>query len=69
MTKTIRIDGMSCKHCTSAVEKALGALAGVAGVNVDLAAGEARITTSAPVADKDITEAIADAGFEVIAIQ
>ena len=37
MEKTIlRVDGMSCEHCVKAITKAVGALSGVAHVEVDL---------------------------------
>lgn len=34
---TLRVEGMSCGHCKNAVEKAVGALAGVMLAEVDLA--------------------------------
>ena len=40
MQKIIRIDGMSCGHCSARVEKALSALGDVK-VSVDLKAGTA----------------------------
>ena len=39
MSKTIiKVEGMSCEHCVKAVTNAVGALEGVSGVSVDLAA-------------------------------
>ena len=35
---TLIVEGMSCGHCKNAVEKAVGALAGVLSAEVDLAA-------------------------------
>ncbi|MDR3073494.1 MAG: heavy-metal-associated domain-containing protein [Deltaproteobacteria bacterium] len=69
MTKTIRIDGMSCGHCKAAVEKALRALPGVAGVTVDLTAKEARVSLDEPVPDERLAAAVADAGFEVVGLR
>ena len=37
------IDGMSCGHCTSAVEKALSAIEGVKSVEVSLDPGQALV--------------------------
>ena len=34
---TLKVEGMSCSHCVNAVSNAVTALAGVSGVNVDLA--------------------------------
>jgi len=33
---TIKVDGMSCNHCVTAVTKAVNALPGIGAVNVDL---------------------------------
>jgi copper chaperone len=42
-TIELEISGMSCGHCKSAVERALGQVAGVTGVQVDLAGGKASV--------------------------
>jgi copper chaperone CopZ len=68
-TTTIRIEGMSCEHCTAAVATALRAVPGVADVRVELAAGRALLTLNAPVADEILTAAITDVGFEVAGIK
>jgi copper chaperone len=40
MEKTvIKVDGMSCDHCVKAITKAVTALPGINGVDVDLKAG------------------------------
>ncbi|CAM5654129.1 Copper chaperone CopZ OS=Lysinibacillus sphaericus OX=1421 GN=copZ PE=4 SV=1 [Lysinibacillus sphaericus] len=36
---TLNVQGMSCGHCVNAVEKSVGALAGVEQVTVNLADG------------------------------
>ena len=46
MQKIIRIDGMSCGHCSARVEKALSALGDVK-VSVDLKAGTAAVESEA----------------------
>lgn len=43
-TIEIKIVGMSCEHCSGRVEKALGALPGVASVEVTLEPGSATVT-------------------------
>ena len=65
MTKTIKIDGMSCAHCSGRVEKALNAIAGVS-AKVDLASKTATITSSKEVSDDVIINAVSDAGYTVI---
>ncbi len=44
MTKTMKIEGMSCMHCAGRVESALKAVPGVADAKVNLEKKEAVIT-------------------------
>lgn len=46
---TLKITGMTCGHCRMHVEKALTAVPGATRVEVDLAAGVARVEGAAPV--------------------
>jgi heavy metal translocating P-type ATPase len=64
MTKTMKIEGMMCAHCSGRVEKALNALEGVS-ATVDLAAGTASITLTGSVTDQQLMDAVTDAGYEV----
>ena len=66
MTKTMKIEGMMCAHCSGRVEKALNDLPGVT-ATVDLEAGAASITGD--VADDVLTKAVTDAGYTVVSIQ
>lgn len=61
---TLQIDGMSCGHCISRVQKAL---ARVDGIHVDrVEIGEARVTYDPDrVAPQRIREAVEDAGYDV----
>jgi Cu2+-exporting ATPase/Cu+-exporting ATPase len=69
MKKSIRIEGMSCGHCTSAVAKALRAVPGVEDVNVDLASKTAAVETNSGVPNEVLKKVVADTGFKVISIQ
>lgn len=69
MKKTIRIEGMSCAHCTARVTKALEGLAGVTAVNVDLSQNIATVEADPSVTDAVIIEAIDDAGYDVLGIE
>ena len=65
---TLKIDGMSCGHCVSAVTRALRGVDGVKVENVGI--GEATVayepgTTNEAV----IAEAIADEGYQVVATE
>ena len=69
MTKTIKINGMMCAHCTGRVSDALNAIDGVtADVTLDNG-GEARVTLTKEVADDVLKNAVTDAGYEVTAIE
>ncbi|MBQ2690987.1 MAG: HAD-IC family P-type ATPase, partial [Clostridia bacterium] len=67
MTKTMKIEGMMCPHCSGRVEKALNALEGVE-AKVNLEAGTAEVTLTADVSDEALTKAVVDAGYEVTSI-
>ncbi len=66
MTKTIKIEGMMCAHCSGRVEKALNSLPGVT-ATVDLEAGTAAVTGDA--ADEILTRAVTEAGYTVTGIE
>lgn len=65
MTKTIKIEGMSCGHCSARVEKALNAIPGV-NAKVDLASKTATISTSVEVSDDVLESAVIDAGYTLV---
>ena len=61
--ETLKINGMSCGHCTSSVQKALEAVPGLSGIVVDLEEGEA-IFENDGASRKDIRAAVSKIGFE-----
>lgn len=63
---TIRIQGMSCKHCVMAVQKALGEIDGVKDVKVDLEKSEATFDEATPVDMNTVREAVKKAGYQVV---
>jgi copper chaperone len=63
--KTIKIKGMSCKHCVMAVTKALSAVDGVKDVRVDLEKGEASFDEERPVDMEAVRQKIVKAGYEI----
>lgn len=67
--KQIVIKGMTCSHCTSAVEKALKEVDGVEVEKVDLDAKSAYITLDKPVEDKILKDVIKNAGYKVVKIK
>jgi copper chaperone len=65
MSETVlKIEGMSCMHCKAAVEKALKGIAGVTGVQVDLAKKEAVVAGTVDWAA--MVKAIDEAGYKVV---
>ncbi len=68
MKKTIKIEGMMCKHCVAHVTKALSVLEGVDSVEVNLEEGTALVCASVQIDDGVLSAAIVDAGYEVIEI-
>lgn len=60
---TIKIEGMTCNHCTAMVQKNLQKLPGVESVTVDLASGEAKIEGAPDM--EAVKEVIDDLGFKI----
>ncbi len=67
MRKILTIEGMMCKHCQAHAEKALNAMEGVT-ATVDLEAATATCEVAEGVTDEALKAAIAEAGYEVTAI-
>lgn len=58
------VPGVSCEHCRRAIQEEVGAVPGVASVDVDL--DRRRVTVTGSGLDDDaLREAIAEAGYEV----
>ncbi|CFX41334.1 Copper ion binding protein [Syntrophomonas zehnderi OL-4] len=63
---TIKVGGMSCSHCEQSVKTALGSLAGVKKVEVELSSGQVTIDYDPDKVDiKTIQDTIEDQGYEV----
>jgi len=69
MNKTMKIEGMMCAHCTGRVEKALSAIDGVSAVEMSLEGKSATLTLNKDVDNKVLTDAVTEAGYEVVSIQ
>jgi copper chaperone len=70
VSTTVNVSGMTCGHCVSSVSEELEALAGVEQVDVDLNAGgisAVTITSTGELSAAEIGEAIAEAGYLVVA--
>ncbi|SIQ23398.1 heavy-metal-associated domain-containing protein [Marinobacterium stanieri] len=62
----LKVTGMSCGHCVSAIEKAVKALDSQAEVSADVATGEVTVKSETEFAA--ISDAIREAGYENQAI-
>lgn len=70
MKKVMKIEGMSCSHCTGAVTKALEEVTGVSNVQVSLENKEASFDIEdGKVTDAALKELIEDLGYDVAGIQ
>lgn len=67
MKKIMEINGMSCGHCQARVEKALNAIDGV-DAKVELKKNRAVVNLSKDVDDKTLTDAVTEAGYEVVSV-
>jgi copper chaperone CopZ len=62
-TTVITITGMTCGHCTSAVEEGLGQLPGVESVVADLASGQVSIEQDGSVSTDTLNAVVEEMGF------
>ena len=63
----IQVDGLACPFCAYGIEKKLGAIAGVARVETDIAAGTVTATMDdgATMDEASATRAVQEAGFSL----
>ncbi len=61
---TYTVKGMTCEHCVASVREEVSEVAGVTGVDVDLASG--RVVVSGDADDAAVRAAVDEAGYEVV---
>lgn len=61
----ITVEGMTCGHCVSALQKEIGSLPGVTGVEVELGTGTVRVTAGSPPDAAALRVAVDAAGYEI----
>ena len=69
MTKTIKIEGMMCRHCEAAVKKALEALDQVETAEVSHEAGTAVVTLNSKISDDVLKKAVEEKDYTVTGIE
>ena len=69
MTKTMKIEGMMCKHCEAHVKKTLEALPEVAEAVVSHEAGTAVLTLEAEISNEALTKVIEAEDYKVLGVE
>lgn len=64
-TTSYEVTGMTCDHCATAVREEIGQIAGVTGIQVELATGQVTVASEAPLDDADVKAAVEEAGYEL----
>ena len=63
----LKVNGMTCGHCQSAVKQALESVEGVQNAEVDLQAGTARVEGSADV--NTLVTAVEEEGYQAFPVE
>jgi copper chaperone CopZ len=66
ITTDYTVTGMTCGHCVAAVTEEINHLPGVQNVSIHLVAdggSTVTVTSAAPLAEKDVREAVDEAGY------
>ena len=66
--RIIKIEGMSCGHCSSRVEEALNSIEGLE-AKVDLEKNEARVKLTSDISNDELIKSVTDAGYKVISVE
>lgn len=69
MKKTMIVEGMTCQHCKARVEDALNSLDKVDRAEVNLETKEVSLEVQDGANDKDLREAVTDAGYDVVEVK
>lgn len=69
MTKTMKIEGMMCGHCSGRVKKVLEALDAVECAEVDHEKGSAIVTLKGEIADVTLKTTVENEGYKVVGIE
>ena len=67
LTYELAVDGLACPFCAYGIEKKLGAIAGVTGIEIDINKGVVRVTMSegAKLEEPAARKAVKSAGFSL----
>lgn len=65
LTTEYHLSGMTCSHCENAVKEEVAALETVVDVQVDVPTGHVTVTSTTPLDDTRVREAVDEAGYEL----
>lgn len=68
MTKTVKVEGMTCEHCSHKVKTALEEIAGVTRAEVKLDSQTAEVELSSEVGRERFSAAIDQAGYTFVSV-
>lgn len=63
-TVVLKVEGMTCPHCSNAVETSLTGLSYVKKVKIDLPTGEVKVTLKKPIDNSVLIKAVENAGYD-----
>ncbi|CDQ19929.1 cation transporter [Halobacillus karajensis] len=66
METTLKVEGMTCGHCKSAVEGALKEVDGVNEVNVNLETGQVKVSHADSANKVEMREVVEEQGYDVV---
>ena len=66
-TQNYTVTGMTCGHCAASVREEISEIPGVTGVDVVVETGAVTVTADGPLSDADVTAAVTEAGYSVVA--
>ncbi|MCA9668195.1 MAG: heavy-metal-associated domain-containing protein [Myxococcales bacterium] len=66
MTKTYRVDGMTCQHCAASVTKAIKAIRPADDVSVEVDLEAKTVVVQGLDDDRAVSEAVEAAGFDFV---
>ncbi|HET7193823.1 MAG TPA: heavy-metal-associated domain-containing protein [Nocardioides sp.] len=64
-TRTYNVQGMTCGHCVASVTEEVQEIAGVEHVDVVLETGAVTVTSSRPLDDTAVRDAVEEAGYRL----
>jgi copper chaperone len=64
-TSKYEVTGMTCEHCVASVTEEVTEIPGVTAVDVDLASGSLRVSSTEPIPDDAVRGAVEEAGYRL----